>query len=401
MIRKRILFFINHFPSRSETFVKDEIEYFKKAGFHVEVLCHLFETPLDHIQFHQTGLTRNYFQRFLGALKILIRGSLRKKIELLNYTKYGSNSYNLSLLFVANFFLSNNKKYDLIFCQFGTNGKYVCQLKQAGIIKPETKIVVRFHGIDLSLKTFGSNYYKILNTYCDKIIVGSELAVEQLKALKIYNPKKVEKIPVSYDLNKFAARNLKEQIGKIKILSVGRLIEWKGHLEAIDIIQLLKAHHPEIEFEYQIIGEGPLYNTLRKKIDDNNLSKFITLSGSKNHDVVLETMSNSDIFLYPGKIDENGRQETQGAAVGEAMGCSCIIISSEVGGVKEYVKNYYNGLLCKPGDYSCFVEHIITSAKDYELRKKLVENARKTIIGEYDRDKNYNLLVNSILTILN
>lgn len=270
---------------------------------------------------------------------------------------------------MANFFLSKNKSYDLIFCQFGTNGKYICQLKQAGIVKPETKIVIRFHGLDLSTHTYGPQYYKVLNDYCDKILVGTELAIEQLKALKIYHPEKVDKIPVSYDIKKFPHRKLDEGLKKIRILSVGRLIEWKGHLEAIDIIQLLRTRYPQLEFEYSIIGEGILGEALKKKIAQNNLNDCVKLRGGQNHDTVLRTMSESDIFLYPGKVDKNGRQENQGTAVGEAMGCGCVVICSEVGGVKEYVKHYFNGLLCKVGDSECFVEHIFTAANDYQLRK--------------------------------
>ena len=80
-----------------------------------------------------------------------------KKIQSLRYR----NGLNASLPFLIDFF--RNKNYDTIYCHFGTNGKLIAQLKELGVIPESTKLVVRFHGLDMMFAKYPLGYYNLLS----------------------------------------------------------------------------------------------------------------------------------------------------------------------------------------------------------------------------------------------
>lgn len=387
---KKILFVVNHYPTSSETFITDQIDYFKDKGFIVHVLSHSFSGTIDNKTFFSTNIGRNTMHRLFPAVNILFnKESFLNKLKLLNFFKYGRNAFNQVLLLIGNHFVKHNN-YDLIYCHYGNNGKFICQLKAAGIIKANTKVAVHFHGVDLNTKVYNQKFYRVLNRFSDIIIVGSDLAIEHLKQLNIYNKSKVIKVPVSLDVTKFPIR-VHENNKIFKIVTIGRLIELKGHFDAIEVIREFKDKDAR-PLHYSIVGDGPLLETLQNKIDEYKLGDSISLLGAVDHFETLKLLYQADVYLYCGVIDKEGRQEMQGLAIIEAMASSCTVISSSVGGVKEYLTEH-NAFLCPPGDINCFVDKLVLAENDKNLALDLKKNARNTAINSFDRDKNYQELI--------
>jgi glycosyltransferase involved in cell wall biosynthesis len=70
----------------------------------------------------------------------------------------------------------------------------------------------------------------------------------------------------------------------------------------------------------------------------------------------------------------------------EAMACGLPVIGTNVKGINEVIKHGKNGILCSTNANS-IREAILTLMKDEELKRNLGENARRTIVENYDLDK--------------
>ncbi len=88
-----------------------------------------------------------------------------------------------------------------------------------------------------------------------------------------------------------------------------------------------------------------------------------------------------DIFVLPSLT------ETSSLATMEAMSTGLAVVATPVGSIKEYIRDKSNGIIFpkqNPYVLSLKLEYLI---KNPELRKKLGENARKTILANYTWDR--------------
>jgi glycosyltransferase involved in cell wall biosynthesis len=74
-------------------------------------------------------------------------------------------------------------------------------------------------------------------------------------------------------------------------------------------------------------------------------------------------------FLAPS------RREGQGVAMCEAMACGMPVIATRVGGIPEFVKDGFNGLLIPPEDPLSIRQAVKLLTSDWVLYEKLSQNA--------------------------
>lgn len=379
---KRVLVFINYYGKQSETFISDEIEFLShQKNIDLEILHYGKEIKEKNVK----GL--NMPSSFSKRLK---RNLLHFSISFLKSLKY-KNGKNGSLAYLIDFFRKN--KYDVIYCHFGTNGKLIAELKELGIISNKTKLVVRFHGLDMVFEKYPIGYYDLLNIEANYILAGSNYAINDLKKYNIKS-ELITKLSVGLmQSNIVDVNEHNKNLGVFKIISVGRLVNFKGHLEAIEIMKKLKER--QLSFKYTIIGNGPLLVPLQEKISLYNLKGEVEIIQGLKHTETLEKIRNSHLYLYPGKVDANGRAETQGLANLEAMANGVITIASNVGGVPDYVIDQKTGFLCEPENIGQFVEKINWIMGNYNSEEllKIRKNAVKMVEENYcQEDLNQKLL---------
>lgn len=183
-----------------------------------------------------------------------------------------------------------------------------------------------------------------------------------------------EKIEVIYNAVEFEEANETIKKEKYRIVSVARLIPLKG-IEAI----LKTLSKLTFEFEYILIGDGPLKNSLEKLSDSLNIdTKFIGNISKKD---VANWLSSSDVFI------QNSSHETMPHVVLEAMENGCPVIASRVGGTPEVVKDKENGMLFEFNNIEELLEKINIIKDDKILRDSLVKNAKEFIQEFADVEK--------------
>ena len=385
-MKKKVLVFINYFGKASETFISDEIAFLQtQPDLTVEILHYGKNIPEKKI--FGLGMSSSVLSKWKYQLSKLNS----KKIQSLRYR----NGLNASLPFLIDFF--RNKNYDTIYCHFGTNGKLIAQLKELGVIPESTKLVVRFHGLDMMFVKYPLGYYNLLIKTANYVLAGSEYAIKDLMKYG-FQRDEIIRMPVGIKQSNAVDDVQDPSIEIFKIISVGRLIELKGHREAISTIHQLKSKN--ITAHLTIVGSGELEEELNRLIQEKKLSNEVTMVRELAHSEVFALLKSSHLYLYPGIIDQNGRRETQGLANLEAMAVGLPILASNLGGIPDYVIDGETGFLCEPGNILQFAQKIEWIIKNYDsdemitIRKNAVKMVKENYLQEKLNQKLLEILVN-------
>lgn len=210
--------------------------------------------------------------------------------------------------------------------------------------------------------------------YLKKIVLKWRVSESKIKV--IYNSYLKEDFKCKDDKNE----NL--------IISVGRLVPWKGFDALIDIMPELLKENPN--FILHIIGEGPEGEVLKSKVKSLKLEEKIFLKGKMSKNELFCALKNAGIFVLSTSYEGFSHQLL------EVMDAGVPIITTNVGGNPEIIKNGENGMLISPNDKQTLIKNILSVYKDENLQRTLVENAKKSL-----ERFGYEKMINKTLEILN
>jgi hypothetical protein len=162
-----------------------------------------------------------------------------------------------------------------------------------------------------------------------------------------------------------------------RIISVGRLVEFKGFEHLIDACAELARRG--FDFACDIIGDGPLRETLRSKIAKLNLTSRINLLGSLSQEAVLEKLREADIFALASTADAQGATDVFPTVILEAMASARPVVSTRLAGIPELVVDGETGVLISPGDTAALAKALQHSVCDNELRLRYGRAGRMRI----------------------
>ena len=173
------------------------------------------------------------------------------------------------------------------------------------------------------------------------------------------------------------------------ILSVGSLIERKGHEFLVKAINLLKNEFQNIKC--LIIGSGVRKNFLENLIKRLQLNQYVELLGQLPHNEVLRTMSWCDIFVLPSW------NEAGGTIYGEAMTFGKPIVACKDEGIGEIVEDRVHGLLVNKKDEQSLAEAIKKLLRDEEFAA-VIGRASKILA---ENEFNYDFAADKIIELYN
>jgi glycosyltransferase involved in cell wall biosynthesis len=221
----------------------------------------------------------------------------------------------------------------------------------------------------LERKWLEKRYIKCSNNF---ITISKDTTSFFKRKLPLILRNRIHFVPNAINKSLFFLNEHKET-SVIKLISIGNLLENKGHSFLIDVIYLIKKAGFEVKLN--ILGYGNQYENLKYKIDSLGLSDEVLLRGSVSN--VNEYLSNSDICIH------GAFKEAFGLVLIEAMASEIPVISTSGGGNDELFIDGYNGYLILNRDINVFVEKVIYMIKNPTQRKIMGRNA-KTFSKNYD-----------------
>jgi len=172
------------------------------------------------------------------------------------------------------------------------------------------------------------------------------------------------------DISKEEARKKIGIAGNI-ILSIGRLVPWKGFRMLIKIMpQLFEINQ---FFRLVIVGDGPERKTLESIVKNMHLENKVYLVGKKSKEELALFSAAADIFVL------NTAYEGFSHQILEAMAAGVPVITTAVGGNREVIRQGENGFMVKYNDEFNLIEAIKTVWQTDDLRSRFVEEGKKTV----------------------
>jgi colanic acid/amylovoran biosynthesis glycosyltransferase len=192
----RIAIFTSSFPVLSETFIINQITGLIKLDVEVDIITNEVVTLdvmhsaveeyslLERIKCVGLNHRKSKFNRLMltivNALALISKGKLTSLLDIL-FDKYLSREQKFNLIFMLIEKKNETIKYDNVICHFGTNGYYVCKMRELGLIAGPISTV--FHGVEISHYELIKKHlkqYKQLFLKGDLMLPISELWEEQL-----------------------------------------------------------------------------------------------------------------------------------------------------------------------------------------------------------------------------
>jgi glycosyltransferase involved in cell wall biosynthesis len=196
---------------------------------------------------------------------------------------------------------------------------------------------------------------------------------------------KIHRIYNGIDLEFFPAPYPSTANPVARIISVGRLVAFKGFDYLIDACGELARRG--LDFTCEIIGDGPLRDDLQERIDTLKLSPRVKLPGSLSQGAVIEKLRVADIFALASVTDKQGASDVFPTVIIEAMATARPVVSTRLAGIPELVVHGETGLLVAPGDTTALVPALEQLIRDPELRSSYGRAGRARIEQHFRIDQ--------------
>lgn len=167
------------------------------------------------------------------------------------------------------------------------------------------------------------------------------------------------------------------------VLSVGRLVELKGHRFILGAVDKVVRSEPDAVFLW--VGTGPLEDELRERVRSRGLENWVWLAGSRSD--VSDLMAAADVFLHASAV------EGLPLVVLEAMAAGRPVVATHAPGTDEVVVDNVTGRLVGrarldgSGDTDALAAAILQPLQDRELASAWGRAGRERVRREFSSER--------------
>jgi colanic acid/amylovoran biosynthesis glycosyltransferase len=197
-------------------------------------------------------------------------------------------------------------------------------------------------------------------------------------------PEKVKILYGGVDLNKYHYRAPSME-GSQNILSVGRLVEKKGHHILMQAFQKMKTKFPHATLT--IIGKGELEQELISLANRLNLGDSFQLLNHLHKDKVREHMINADLFCAASIEASDGDVEGIPNTLKEAMALGVPVISTYHAGIPELITHNQEGFLVQENNVNELADGLEFMLTNRHLWETYTIAARQKVEASFDSAK--------------
>jgi teichuronic acid biosynthesis glycosyltransferase TuaC len=194
-----------------------------------------------------------------------------------------------------------------------------------------------------------------------RVICVSESLARDARELLALPDGRVTVIPDTYDERRFAFAGRESHDGPVRLITVGRLVDVKGHDLLLESVAALVREGVDLSLE--LVGAGPNEPKLRARATAAGIGDRVRFSGALAPDAVREALSRADLFVL------SSRREGFGVALVEALATGLPAVATRCGGPADIIGGG-DGVLVGAGDAA-------------ELAAGIRDAVRR--MGEFDR----------------
>ena len=233
---------------------------------------------------------------------------------------------------------------------------------------------------NLKERIYRNLFYAFIGYDCRKakaVRVMNGQVAERLVDSGVPRPK-INLIPAIYiDLDIFKPMNLEK---KYDLIFVGRLAKNKGINLLIEAFKILHSTFYLLNSKLLIVGDGPLRENLKFKIENLKLQDNVLLYGwARDSEEVAKLLNQSKILIMPS-YNEGGPR-----VVLEAIACGLPVLATSVGIVPDVIKDRESGRIIdwNAEDIAVKSKELLSNAEEYDKYKQ----AGLEVVKQFEKKK--------------
>lgn len=183
-------------------------------------------------------------------------------------------------------------------------------------------------------------------------------------------------VPNGIDLTEFEGPA--DHDGPFRFLFVGRIVYQKG----VDVLlEAAALARPRIEggFAVDVVGDGPLLESLRQRARDLGLADAVHFRGILGRPELLQTLRTADAFMLPSRF------EGFPIAILEAWAAGVPVVATAVGGIPD-VCSEATALLVPPDNPARLADAMVSLARDPQRRATMTRRSRALVEERFTWD---------------
>ena len=387
----RIAMIMNGFPEISEKFLINQVSGLLEAGIDLDIYAAVRPSgSMRHFAAERYGMydrarytraARSTKTRVLDAPRLILSNFWSNPVaatRALSTKRYATAARNLKTLYFLEAF--GKERYDIVHCHFGPNGLTGSFLKDSGIAKA---LIVTFHGSDINSypSRHGTNVFRYLYERADLITANTSFTKGKLVANGCPEGK-IAILPVGLRMEEYEFPKERVSRDEATPLTVGRLVEKKGHRYLMDALPSLRTRFSALR--WRIIGDGPFMNVLRDHAKELGVSEIVSFEGTKNDQDVAAAYMSSTVFVLPSVTATDGDMEGQGLVIQEAQASRLPVVSTLHNGIPDGLLDGRSGILVPEKDSPALADAIGRLLSDKDLRETYGNAGRDFVAETYD-----------------
>jgi glycosyltransferase involved in cell wall biosynthesis len=358
----KIGYIINSFPCLSETFVVNDIRGLASLGHEVIAIALAGADPATAGNPNYTVRDKIIRVKGLGmpvlrkVQKLSARQKLRKKHGAIFEHLYDDKPelvpeelWTDRLTWDAALEQIDHEDFDFLYVHFAMR-QLLLGYHASRLLRIPLAITLQAH--DIFVNPLAKWFPHTLGQCAFVVTVSQYNRDEILRLAPNLDPTRVHVLANGIDIDGFAPEYHPPHM-PFRFAGTGRLVEIKGFHVLVEAVGLLAKKRRD--FEVQIVGEGPLRESLERRIADLQIGDLFQLLGRRDATFLKEWLPQQDCFALPCVIAKDGNRDGMPLALREGMACGLPALSTQLIGLHETVAPG-TGLLVEPDNPAALAE---------------------------------------------
>lgn len=366
-----LCFSVTRFPEPSQTFVLAQVLYAVRAGHRVTVACTEFDADAPLSDEAQATLAQVRIVRWPPpppALADLLPTGLKDRI-------IARRARDLWRREIA---------VDAVIAHFGYRGAAIARAQRGW--PGRAPLLTVFHGRDVSVEYARNQMAKYRDLFRDGDLflpVNAQFADQLVQCGAPGAQVRTHYLGIPVAAYPFAPKAPQRPL---RLVTICRLVEKKGIDVAIRALALLSRRAPQLDWRYDIGGDGPLAAPLQAAVAEAGLSGRVRFLGPLPHSETLRRISEADAMLVPSVTARDGDQEGIPVTLMEAMALGTPVCTTRHSGIPELVTHGETGLLADSHDAAALCDNVLAVAQRPDPVSALAHAARRKVERAFNEE---------------
>jgi L-malate glycosyltransferase len=284
--------------------------------------------------------------------------------------------------------IADEQQLDIVHAHYAVphaTAAYLAQQMLTSAARPaRPRTVTTLHGTDITLIGSDRSYAWAVGFSIERsdIVTAVSQSLKDSTVASLGIHRQIAVIPNFLDCVEYQQRfdpKLRAQLAPRETALIVHMSNFRPVKRVDAVVDVFRRIRQEASARLLLIGDGPDRTTVERRVEAYGLNDHVVFVGEERDP--LRWLSVADLFLLPSA------QESFGLAALEAMACAVPVISSNVGGLPEIVRNGVTGYATPPNALDEMAARAVQLIREPERRRTMGRAAAEMVRTHYCADR--------------